>query len=648
LNRFGAIAISALLITACTNGQSVIGLGGGSTTAASGTTTNDSLGSALINLQTVVVDPNVAGTLDLVGDGTNDIGTDCTAAASTTSTSYQGAGVSNCVCLFTFQVSATDTATLSVQVNTSYYEANMLECPYNQIPAGAVNPTVAIYNSSTAATISNPVTVPLSGANAAVDLTNPINFTQMQRYQCKDIVTIMMPWADGQGPTAANVMYDPFQSSDPDISYPLNFYTINFGGTFSQIAANQIENWSCPGLPNDPSVSGLDLRLWSLSPDSAGSSEIYPPVGSAFDRSTFYVSNQAAGVFTLPLNTYIAPTLYGGNGALPPSGYGAPSTAGSTAGTETCPTGATIPAGYQWAKLWLFRAGLADRYFDTSAAIESTNVQCNPGIIGGSGNPTVAFSDCGTTAIAGDPEGGVTVANSAPASPRVILADRIISGEGSYTSGGNQAVSSTTSACVNVDGSAVAAPGFSCALGETNEGPGCWTGTETTARYAAGTDKWDTRQRTAVGGGGATSGTTVTLDPLNLYITSNNGTNAAGSVDVPVDVNPGKQDLDEVSGVSQSRYDYVFVVSPVTLMSGQMGLLNTTPLASTISYPYTPYRFPSKQDCQSSNPNNPSFAGDCNPSKIIHYQTVANDISTPVNSQDATQVYPMCVLQPIP
>ena len=101
-----------------------------------------------------------------------------------------------------------------------------------------------------------------------------------------------------------------------------------------------------------------------MGPDSGGSYLIYPPSGSTFDRSTFYLANAAAGVFTVPLNSYTAPTIVS-DGTGSPIGYGAAPIPSGT-NQETCPDSVPIPTGFHWAKLWLFRADLPDRNYVVS------------------------------------------------------------------------------------------------------------------------------------------------------------------------------------------------------------------------------------------------------------------------------------------
>jgi hypothetical protein len=68
--------------------------------------------------------------------------------------------------------------------------------------------------------------------------------------------------------------------------------------------------------------------------------------------------------------------------------------------------------------------------------------------------------------------------------------------------------------------------------------------------------------------------------------------------------------------------------------------------ATSVSNPYTPYRFFTDQDCLSGTPNS-APAGDCLATNIIHYQIKFNDVSSNGDSPVSAAVFPMCAIQPI-
>jgi hypothetical protein len=605
---FATFLAGLLLATGCTNNLSSLGKGSSSGATHTVITSDGDSGSGLVTLERVIEDPSMTGTFDLIGDGTNAIGQVCAPDSTDTSSSdLNGAGPSTCQCAYSYTRSNGNTEQLLV--DTTYHEANLLRCPYDTLPTDISSVSVAITQTTSGAS-SNSISFSLNGYTSATNLSDANSFVQVTRYQCRDIVTI--PYMLGPGLTSSNSVYDPIQSEDPTISYPLNFYTTNFGGTFSLYVSRDVRNWDCPSIPNDPNVPGLDLRVFSVGSDSAGSKQIYPPAGSAFDRSTFYVSKVKAGVFNIPLNTYVAPQTFGNGGGANPVGYAASPIATSST-TETCPDASvTIPAGYQWAKLWLFRADLAPRYYRKSTAISSLSIGCNPGK-DSLGN--VAFGDCDATGFTAD------TTQSPPQ-----LADRIIGGAGN----------ATASMCVNING-----PFGTCTDTTSSrsyfQGPGCTTDGDGTEQggypyslYGLGTDIWQPRSVLV-----KSTDTTLT-DPLDLF--GKKGT----TQNIPKDANPGSANLD----VGNPRYDFLFVTTPVSVMAADME--NTS---SSVNYPYTPYRFPSKTDCLSSDPDNPSTSGDCNPSKIIHYGLKLHDISSngdPSGSDpNRNGTFPMCVLQPI-
>ncbi|MGK5084001.1 hypothetical protein WDW37_11940, partial [Bdellovibrionota bacterium FG-1] len=332
-------------------------------------------GSALLKVVYVVrnaMDPS--GTLDLIGDDSQTMGQFC---AANTTAAQVSAGASNCNCVFDY-IKA-DGAHESFEVPSSYNEASLLRCKYTQVPAGLPYMNVRIHLTNADA-FSNTVKFYFqSGANTIADLSNPVSFVQAQRYQCKDLVTIFHSF----DPTN---MYDPFQSADPALSYPLNFYTNNLGGALTAYVGANIQSWFCPAIPNDINEN-MDLRIFSVYGDKNGSKLIYPPEGSEFDRSTFYLAKKSAGAFEVAINSYIAPQLASadpgpdgtqGGTAPPPLGYGAkPIIAG--AGREVCPADTVIPPGFRWVKLWLFRADLPKRKYRTSGVLSKMHsVACAP------------------------------------------------------------------------------------------------------------------------------------------------------------------------------------------------------------------------------------------------------------------------------
>jgi hypothetical protein len=605
----------ALVASACSNNMG--GFSGGSLSSLnSNTGVTDGGSGNFLTISQVIEDTSVSGTFDVIGDGSNAMGADCASSSGTspaptpstsslpTSTDIQGAGASTCECQFTYNDPTANNATESVEVNTTYHEANMVQCPYGgSIPSGATSVTVSLVSSGTGG-VSNSITINLATITNGVNPTDPNSFFQVNRYQCRDSVTVFSLFNQGD---TANQIYDPVQSEDPTISYPLNFYTTNYGGSYALYANSGIQNWDCPATPNDPNMPGLDLRVFSNSPDTSGSINIYPPAGSAFDRSTFYVAKQSTGVFNTALDTYVAPTLYGNGGGANPVGYGAAPTSTGVSGHETCPDSSVpIPPGYQWAKLWLFRAGLAERHYLVSEPISSVTVSCNPGEYGPGNSGTDVFPSCDES---GSTTGGVTYLNgtSTRAFGSTTLADRVLGGESEVLAG-----ITYPNACVNMSAQHAS---LNCSSG-VNASPGCTTQSSGTAQggfpfdlYGLGTDVWP-----LLGTPGA---------PDNLTLSFYN---------IPKDSAPqatGTISSDTVNG----RSDFLFVVTPASVMSGDMSTG-----ASDVQQ-YVPYRFPTYSSCPYANPQ------EC--TGQISYEYHNQDVAVSGNTTGTTIVFPMCVLQPV-
>ncbi|MGK5085478.1 hypothetical protein WDW37_19495 [Bdellovibrionota bacterium FG-1] len=332
-------------------------------------------GTNLLKLLYVVrnsMDPS--GTLDLIGDDSQTMGQFC---AANTTAAQVSAGASNCTCVFDY-IKA-DGAHESFEVPTIYNEASLLRCKYTQVPAGLPYMNVRIHLTNADAFSNTMKFYFQSGTNSIADLSNPVSFIQAQRYQCKDLVTI------GHIFDPTN-MYDPFQSADPALSFPLNFYTNNLGGALAAYVGANVQSWNCPPIPNDPNEN-MDRRIFSVYADNKGSKLIYPPEGSEFDRSTFYLAKKSAGAFEVAINAYIAPQLASadpgpdgtqGGTAPPPLGYGA-KTVVAGSGREVCPVDTVIPPGFKWVKLWLFRADLPKRKYRTSGVLSGMHsVACQP------------------------------------------------------------------------------------------------------------------------------------------------------------------------------------------------------------------------------------------------------------------------------
>lgn len=568
-------------------------------------------------------------TFDLIGDGSGAFGVNCTG---TQGSAQSNTGPSTCTCSYTYKKS--DGSTESFEAPTTYFETNVVRCLYTGMPAAVTQVGVRLHV-TTSDSYSNEVTYKFAGTGLTLDTASALTFVQVQRYQCRDVVTVPYLFDPGR-------IYDPFQSEDPQNSYPLNFYSTNMGGTFSIYAGglNGLQPptlWNCPSIPNDPNA-GLDLTVFSVSADSAGSKRIYPPAGSAFDRSTFHVARKATGVFNVPVNAYIAPTIFSvapdsqGNQSGPaPIGYGAAPIPTGVSGQETCPDASVpIPSGYHWVKVWPFRMALPQRKFVSSINLQRLgNIDCAVGEwidksqlpAPGTDNDFLraVFPDCYNKAADGATRATdavyITELSGLPAG---TLASRFFEGTG---------------ACVNID------PDFN-AISGIAQGPGRTTNSATGALLPAyagypikpGTDVWNPNNRdTTYRCNGPGNQDFAHLCPPSL----------PGRV--PYDNAPVTGNID--ADPSSTRFDFLFVVSPPSVMSGDM--INTS---SAVHNTYTPYRFMAPGDCSSTDPDT-AVGGDCNPQRALrNYGLKLHDVGSagdpPADDPNRAGVFPVCALQP--
>lgn len=566
----------------CTNNKLNNGAITGSTSGVSSVAAPPNNNSGSLQLSMVLPDTQNPGTvLDLLGDGSGSVGAYCIPTNNSTS------GASSCSCSYSY--TNTNGNGVSFEMPTIYIEANMIRCQYSGIPSTVSSVTVKIHltNSNT---YTNAITYNPNGGGNSLDATSSTSFVLASRYQCRDIVWI--PYLLDPGTASSSKVYDPFQSEDPHLTYPFNFYTSNIGGAYAQYAGSAVSYWNCPSIPND-SAAGMNLTVYSVAPDSSGSKLVYPPSGSVFDRSTFYLAKSPTGAFTVPVNSYIAPNIVSvtatgsvsgiSQGPPPPMGYGAAPVATGT-NSETCPSTA-IPQGFHWVKVWLFRASAPARnYLYSSALQQLASVSCNPG------NWTVApyanqsiYSDC---------------AGSQPLTSTGALASRILG----------------TKSCVNVS------PG-----GTSNASQNLLPA-YSTYKFDLGTDAWS-----STGASSYSCTHASNFDPMHICGNSPGGVayDTAFSL-APIDLS--------------SRYDFLFVVSPVNEMATDMKSSSNT------SNIYTPYRFMSAADCQSADPDNPSNLGDCSVGHKLTYGIKWHDVGLngdpPASDPNRPGTFPICAIQP--
>ena len=586
-------------------------------TESNGDTGGEGDTSTILSLSQVVrTNSNAASELDLIGDGSGGMGRFC--VASDNGGANDGTGASTCTCEYSYTRS--DGSAEVLEVDTSYHELDLIRCASTGIPTNVSFFTVRVHVTSSD-TYSNSVTFRVGSDSVTLNTSDESSFLPVTRFQCRESLFVSYAFD--------NNFYDPFQSEDPRLVYPMNFYTTNMGDSIARFVDSvQIvggAGFVCPTNTNDP-TQGVDLTLYSISSDG-GSNRIFPVTGSLHDRSNFVLAREATGVFSVPISALLAPSVTTGvqnaNGSTAPAlGFAAEPVPGSEADEETCPTDVEIPDGYQWAKLWLFRSSLAKRKaIFPDQLMASGGLLCNPGTwqtadTDTDGQLDAVIPDCGTN--------GGTVADSEAGSS--TLADRIYS-------------ISSTQVCLNLqDGANTFDPGVNACPNNTNHtGAGCTTDINTGSQisssfdiFRAGSDIW----QFAAGATDACATTGGYPDPFNLCET-------VDGFNTPHQEDGATTDVD-----AQERFDFLFVVSPPEITTADMKAEDSA------ARPYIPFRFFQSSDCISGNPDAPAFSGDCSINRKIDYRFVAYSIDTqgdaPADDPDRLPDFPVCVLQVAP
>lgn len=596
--RNHALLLTAIALSSCTNSNFKSKL---SSIGSIEATPPSDTGPVVPITQVVKSSKDPTSTFDILGDGTGAIGQVCTEdtgeKAQTPAGSGEGdsdkttRGQTTCNCAFTYTKGTGEVETF--EVPTIYHENNLLRCRFTGLPTAVQSVKVKIHVRTLGA-FSNEIEFKFDGTGAATDLSNPLNFVRVERFECKDILTFPYMF-DYRAAGEINV-YDPIQSESPHISYPLNFYTSNMGLSLA-LYAGGIEglapstDFNCSPNPRDEPK----IPIFSQAPDSNGSKLIFPTQAGSLDRSTYYLSRKRLGIFNVPVNAYLAPGIPshspakdGTQSGAPPLGFGASPVPAGT-GKEKCPDSSiAIPEGFKWVKVWLFRMGLPFRKKLVSPAIIALNdIACNPGNFAPSSFPpphNAVFPDC---------SGSPNLSDSS-------FASRFALGTGmcfNVTAGGTGLPDSPTIS------PAFAPFGFA-------------PGTDIWANVGADPDfKCGGRQP---------------IDPTHAC------SGPPGSV--PFDNQIAAFDVDDTNN---NRFDFIFVVTPDTVNSADM-----ISISSPIRQTHTPFRFLTRDDCNSPDPDLPLQTGDCDPTFALrNYGLKLNDVTTP-GDQTGTPSFPVCALQP--
>ncbi len=605
-----AMCTLALSLSACTNKVSPKKIKSRSNVTNDNGPVIDSDGALLVITQVVKSAKNPTSELDIIGDGQGSIGQYCT---STDGVSQEGAGPSTCRCKFEYKTSAGVEEVYESE--TTHREENMIRCSYSALPSNITNLTVKVYLTNSDS-YSNELSFNFTTGGSSLNTADVTAFNSIKRYQCRDSLTIPYLFHTS--------IYDPIQSEDPRITYPLNFYSGNIAGAMKNYINLRADvqdgvGWVCPTTPNDPK-EGFDISLYSVEDNGIpNGNKIYPVANPAFDRSTFYLARKPAGSFSFPVNAYIGPSTNSVSNCsdtdetcAPPVGYGVAPVPNNLGG-EDCPSDKTnIPAGFKWVKVWLFRASLEDRKYLYSAKIQEgiESVACNPGVWYdglAAGDRRTIFPDCADQGSDPRTNPGATPRPSPDTTNPAHLADRVF---------GLGVIQQKYSL-------------VSCAT------PTLGSGT-ISSDFAAGSDIWRHKSNRYPD----VSCTKLNVqDFLNLCVGTTTATNIGVAAPVPYDDTPIKQTIDK----NISRYDYVFVVTPPDIHAKDFKNNDSK------TFFYTPFRFYTKDDCKSGNPAAPMGPGDCSSSKMIKYGVKFHDVGNNGDGEvgDGRVVsFPVCAIQP--
>ncbi|MEW6056106.1 MAG: hypothetical protein AB1540_05780 [Bdellovibrionota bacterium] len=389
------IGVLAIAVTGCKNSGSQSAAATGGTAAvksfggSAGGTLPSSGSEAVITINRVVrsnLDPN--SYIELISSD-DQIGNYCST-------------VNDCDCVFNF-IEPSSGIPREVFQTPSRVENNMLRCLFTQVATDAAYFDVRI-SVKAASQTSDSERVFLNAANPSINASLASNYTQVQRYQCRDL----LDRAQNTSKYRNGTLVDP---RIWDLSLPFNFYTTSFGRDYGAIpdasSPGAALPYECPLTPNDRSANAIyDLTLYSLAPIdlrtpdiagvSSGDNTIFPSDDNLIPRPTtcvngsepecekfrsnrhdFYVSNFRSGIFRESVclihrvSNYASQTLdCEVHPELGPVVVGNASVGRDVIGfaavpdqNQACPgpSVVTLPPGKKWAKVWQFRTSYDQR-----------------------------------------------------------------------------------------------------------------------------------------------------------------------------------------------------------------------------------------------------------------------------------------------
>ncbi len=590
----------------------------------------------VFTLSNVVKDViNPTEVLDLIGDGSGAFGKLCTSIDGTDPNSTSSATA--CACTYKYNSNLHPNQTVDIPL--IYHEANMIRCNYGSIIPAEINSFTVSLHQTAANQYSNPLTFNFSGSAVTLDPALASTFQMANRYLCKSIMMITSLFDPN--------IYDPYQSEDPHFTFPLDYYTPSFGGAFEYYVNSGETTDSCPSIPDTSSVP-----IFSQAPLN-GDNTIFPPKTTGPNRSTFYLARKPTSVFNTPINAKIAPSVISnadnkGNFSIPSLGYGAAHLSNGNSGQESCPNATNIPAGFQWVKVWLFRASLGQR--SSWLPTTSITIVCNPGdwnIAQPGADPVPGpmyavcphdMSETGSN-INTNPDGQATpaaismadITNSTYAGsyPRSYLTSRVISANSQL-------------ACVRLD--AEQSPQSLENTGDPNncnkdsQIPGVGCGYDTQTGLIG--DFWDIILPPTPAAGVAAAGCSATplIDPLNICGNMPKPANTHHWTASPIINNLTPSPPFDLT----QRYDFIYVVTPTSVNTSDI-------LNPTLGQPYYPFRYLTAADCPTNNPNDTVNCPVTN--AITTYAPKLHDIQTngdpPASDPSRAGIFPICALQPI-
>jgi hypothetical protein len=579
--------------------------------------------------------------LDVLGDGSGTLGSLC--AVTDNRDPNATTGNSPCWCSFDFSTPTLGNSNRKTPV--TYHENNLARCGYyTSIPFGVATfkVSIVVMKDNKITQNSNVATFSFSGT-PALDPKLPSTYVQVKRHLCRGLVSVPNLFDSS--------IIDPDQSETPYYTYPLDYYTTNLASSLAYFINSGDAANECPPVPYSSTDSDHYVNIVSSS-SYGGSQIIDPPQTGTYDRSTFYVAAKATGVFAIPVNAVVAPSVIsddnGAAGVAPPLGYGAAHTSNASGG-ENCPSDSVIPTNYEWVKLWLFRGAVPPRnYFKTARHFAS--LACHPGdqTITTSANQIVnvpVFNACMKT-YPNDNNSRTLSWSDTGKIANNYLSDRVVFSIRETAQTDTQCIQVNARPSGNPAQTANADSPNACTLGNpAKPGVGCGN--------TSGGDQWlavvpnpTDNQYTSSTNLGCSVPTLNTgglslpgNDPLHLCggttdFSQRGGTHAAAPYI------PASELTTENMDNTRPRFDFIFVVSPTSV--------STENIKGASKTQFTPVRGTTPDICRNgvSCPDSGNYIGS--------YGLITNDINlanlsaADINQQDNPKMnlYPICVVRP--